>query len=360
MGRVTVEHNERDGDDIVFVRSYRDLRRAAQDWQTFSNDVLGRIQIPAEDKTRPFRQYPIEFDPPRHGAYRAVVQEMFNKPFDQSYIAGIEGLVSRMVQEARRQGTVDIVGDFALPLQSRALTHLLGMPESEADIWITWGLHVFRSKTGDDLDRANALNDYLASRLDRAGEEWPDSLFAHLGRVSFDGRALTQDEKMGFAHLVFAGGRDTVIRLVAGGIALLAQDPDAMARLRADPALAAVATEELVRVLSPLGFLGRVCPHGASLSGVTVAPGQRIALHFADANRDPEIFADPDRFVIDRRPNPHVGFGSGPHNCPGSAHARLLSRTVLQIVARTVPTLGVVGIGESFEQRFERMEVRFG
>jgi cytochrome P450 len=360
MGRTSIARNPTDGDDIVFVHGYRDLRRAAADWQTFSNDVLGRIQIPGEDKTRPFRQYPIECDPPLHGAYRAIVQDMFNKPFDPAFAAGIAALVDDMVAAAQTQGTVEVVADFALPLQSRALTHLLGMPLSEADLWIGWGMHVFRSPDGDDLGRAQGLIAYLGDRLDHAEARWPDSLFAHLGRVQFDGRPLTRDEKLGFAHLVFAGGRDTVIRTVAASIAWLAQTPADFARIKADPALAVPATEELVRVLSPLTYLGRVCPHGGEVAGTPVAPGQRIALCFADANRDPDVFAVPDLFDMDRRPNPHVGFGSGPHTCPGSAHARLLARTVMQTVARRVERLTVAADAPRFSDRFDRMEIGFG
>lgn len=359
MGRTTLTRNPVDGDDIVFVHGYRDLRRAAADWKTFSNDVLGRIQIPAEDKTRPFRQYPIELDPPLHGTYRAIVQDMFHKPFDPAFADAIAALVDDMVAAAQAQGRVEIVADFALPLQSRALTYLLGMPLSEADLWIGWGMHVFRSHDGDDLGRAQALIAYLSDRLSRAEADYPDSLFAHLCRARLDGRPLTQDERLGFAHLVFAGGRDTVIRTIAAAVTWLAQHPADLARLKTDPASALPATEELVRILSPLTYLGRVCPHGGVVADRPVAPGQRIALCFADANRDPEVFPAPDRFDIDRRPNPHVGFGSGPHNCPGSAHARLLSRTVMQTIARRVAALTVAPDAPPFTDRFDRMEIGF-
>ena len=212
----TVERNAEDGDDIVHVRAYRSLRQIAKDWQRFSNDALGRIQIPAEDKTRSFRQYPIEADPPQHTAYRALVQPAFNQPFDPAYAARIETLIDAMVSEVLARGEVEVVEGFALPLQSRALTHLLGMPMEEADLWIGWGLHAFRAETGYDLDRARRLVDYIADRLERAPQEWPDSLFAQLRTATLDGVPLPRDMQMGFAHLVFAGGRDTVIRLIAG------------------------------------------------------------------------------------------------------------------------------------------------
>lgn len=343
MAQIVIKREPQDGDEIVHIQSYRALRQTARNWTQFSNDVLGRIQIPAEDKTRDFRQYPIETDPPLHTAYRALVQDTFNKPFDPAYAAAIAALVDSMVTGALERGEVEVVEGFALPLQSRALTHLLGMPIAEADLWTGWGLHVFRAEHGYDLERAGRLVDYIADRLDRA-EQWPGSLFAYLRTAMFDGRPLTRDEQMGMAHLVFAGGRDTVIRLVSGGIAYLAQNPAILARLKAEPDLAVTATEELVRYMSPLPMLGRVCPAGAAIEGFIVAPGQRVALCYAEANRDPEVFSDPNQIIADRRPNPHVGFGSGPHSCPGSAHARLLSRTVMQCLARRVNTLSASGV----------------
>ncbi len=357
MAQVTIEFEPEDGDEIVHVHGYRALRQTARDWAQFSNDALGRIQIPAEDKTRTFRQYPIETDPPVHTAYRALVQGMFNKPFDPAYAALIESLVDQMLTDALDRAEVEVVSDFALPLQSRALTHLLGMPMSEADLWIGWGLHVFRAEHGYDLERARRLVDYIADRLDHA-DLWPGSLFAYLREAAFEGRPLTRDEQMGTAHLVFAGGRDTVIRLISGGIAYLAQNPAAFARLKAEPDLAVTATEELVRYLSPLPYLGRICREGASIEGVTVAPGQRVALCYGRANRDPDVFADPDQIIPDRRPNPHVGFGSGPHSCPGSAHARLLSRTVMQTLARRVTALTLSERDAPNGMTFEKLWVR--
>jgi cytochrome P450 len=358
MAKIITKHEPEDGDEIIFVESYRELRQTARNWAEFSNDVLGRIQIPAEDKTRTFRQYPIETDPPVHTAYRALVQDMFNKPFDPAYAASIVSLVDRMVTEAISAGEVEIVEEFALPLQSRALTHLLGMPMSEADLWTGWGLHVFRTEHGYDLKRAELLVDYIADRLDRA-ELWPGSLFAYLRTVHLDGRCLTRDEQMGLAHLVFAGGRDTVIRLISGGIAYLAQTPASFARLKANPQLAVTATEELVRYLSPLPYLGRICRHETEIAGVAVAAGQRVALCYGQANRDPEVFADPDQICPDRRPNPHVGFGSGPHSCPGSAHARLLSRTVMQTIANRVTSLATAAGDVPEGLVFEKLRIRF-
>jgi cytochrome P450 len=340
MTRPQTEVVQMDGEEIVLVRGLRDIRRVCMDWAHFSNDVLGRIQIPAEDKTRDFRQYPIEFDPPAHGAWRALVEDMFARPRSPEFQARIRDLVSGMVADLAKRGGGEIVRDFALPLQSRALAVLLDMPLSEGDLWASWGFHVFRSDGENDLDRAGALVRYLERTLDAATGD--DSFFGRLQRMTIDGRPLTRREQLGFAHLVFAGGRDTVINLISGGIGYLASNPDVFDQFKANPALAVPATEELVRFISPLSLLGRVCPGGGQINDKRVQPGQRVGLCFAQANRDPAIFDAPDTIRIDRNPNPHVAFGSGPHTCIGNAHARLLSRTVLTEFARVFDRLDVV------------------
>jgi cytochrome P450 len=225
---------------------------------------------------------------------------------------------------------VSVIDEFSLPLQNKALSILLEMPESEADVWMRFGTDVFRSGSAD------ALVDYLELQTDQADCEDTDSIFGVLKRAEYDGRPLTRDERLGFAHITFSGGRDTVISMLTGIVALFAVSPETHDDIRQNPVLIPSAAEELFRFISPLGILTRVCPHGGVVDGVDVAPGQRIAMCYARANRDPDVFPNPDAFVVDRKPNPHLAFGSGPHSCLGNAHARLLARTLMAEFATRV------------------------
>ncbi|MFN5059918.1 MAG: cytochrome P450 [Chloroflexota bacterium] len=331
VSTITVRRPDPAGDeDVVFVRGFRALKGALNDWRTFSSDTHGFLVLTPQDKTRTFRQYPFEFDPPTHTAYRALIEPFYKRALQPEYAARIQALIRRRVDVMLAAPQVSVIDEFSLPLQNKALTVLLEMPESEAEVWMRFGTDVFRSGSAD------ALVDYLEMQTDKADREDSDSIFGVLKRAEYDGRPLTRDERLGFAHITFSGGRDTVINMLTGIVALFAVAPDMLDAIRRNPGLIPSATEELLRFISPLGILTRVCPHGGAVDGVEVLPDQRIALCYARANRDPAVFDQPDTFIIDRKPNPHLAFGSGPHSCLGNAHARLLARTLMNEFATRV------------------------
>jgi len=153
---------------------------------------------------------------------------------------------------------------------------------------------------------------------------------------------LKREEMAGFANLVFAGGRDTVINTVCGILAWLSAHPEGLGFLRENPKRIPTAAEEFVRALSPLTHIGRTCPVDTEVHGVKVPAGHRISLCFASANFDETAFEVPEEVRLDRKPNPHVAYGSGPHMCQGAAHARLIIRTLLQKVCERVASLEVL------------------
>jgi cytochrome P450 len=123
-----------DGEDVTLVLRLQDARRAANDWQTFSSDHPFMVVLHPETDVRSVRQLPIETDPPDHTDYRRLVEPIFRRPLQSDYQAVIAALVEEAVAAALATGTVEVVRDLALPLQSRALTRLLGMPAAETDI----------------------------------------------------------------------------------------------------------------------------------------------------------------------------------------------------------------------------------
>ncbi|KAB2655038.1 MAG: cytochrome P450, partial [Verrucomicrobia bacterium] len=307
-----VLEGESRGEPIAMILRHEDVRRAAKDWKTYSSDAPFRVPIPSEEDVRSMRQLPIETDPPEHTDYRAIVEPFFRRAKDPGVIARVEALVDALLAGAMARDSVEVVREFALPLQSRALALLLAMPDAEAEIWIGWGTHVFRDGASGSKKGA-ALEEYLRAQFDRATASPGDDFFSALAAATYRGRPLTREEMMGFANLAFAGGRDTVIHSIASALAYLGRNPRALEYLREDPKRIVGAGEEFFRAFMPLTHIGRVCPADTNVHGVEVKAGGRASLCWASANLDETVFEAADEVRLDRRPNPHVAFGFGEH-----------------------------------------------
>ena len=232
------------GESIPMILRHEDVRKAAKDWKTFSSDAPFRVPIPSEEEVRSIRQLPIETNPPEHTEYREIVEPFFQRAKLPEVIAQVEALIGAKLSDALRRESIEVVNDFALPIQSRALTYLLNVPESEAETWIGWGLHVFKV-TGGEFKKGTTLEDYLHAQFDRAEAAPGADFFSALTKASFRGRTLTRDEMMGFGNLTFAGGRDTIIHSISSILAHFGRNPDALEYLRQDPKRIVHAGEEL-------------------------------------------------------------------------------------------------------------------
>ena len=329
------------GEMVPMILRHEDVRKAARDWKTFSSDAPFRVPIPSEEAVRTMRQLPIETNPPEHTEYRAIVEPFFARAKQPDVMAKVEALIAEKLCEALGRESVEIVNEFALPVQSHALTFLLNVPESEANTYIGWGMHVFKV-TGGEFKKGTSLEDYLHAQFDRAQANPGDDFFSALTRATYQGRPLTREEMMGFGNLTFAGGRDTIIHSISSIIAYFGRNPDALEYLRADPKRIVHAGEEFFRVFMPLTHIGRVCPVQTEVNGVTVPPDGRVSLGWASANFDETVFEAPEEIRLDRRPNPHISFGFGTHLCLGAPHARLIVRSLLQSLIAGVGRVAIL------------------
>lgn len=354
------------GETVPMILRHADVREAAKDWKTYSSDAPFRVPIPSEEEFRRMRQLPIETDPPAHTEYRKIVEPFFKRARDPEMIARVDALIEELLAEALHRDVTEIVREFALPAQSRALTYLLDVPEAEADTWIGWGIHVFGDKAPGERT-GHALENYLEAQFDRALENPGEDFFSALTRATYRGRPLTREEMMGYANLTFAGGRDTVIHTISAIFHHLATHSEALAFLREDPKRIDLASEEYFRVATPLTHIGRVCPVETDVHGFVVRPGGRVSLCWVSANRDETVFDDPHETKLDRKPNPHIAFGAGAHICLGAPHARLIVRSLLEALTRRVASITILDEVEHFENEaryrrangFESLTARF-
>ena len=338
-------------DSVTMLLRHKDVRKSAHNWKTFqSGAVPGRIVVPSEVNIRDTRQIPFEVDPPLHGEYRAIVEPWFKRPLQPEYQEKLTAQISAIIDEVLEKGNVEVVNDLALLLQSRALTLLLNSPYSESETWISWGTHVFRSE-GEALDgdKANILYHYIDENIERVIETPGEDMYSMLLSSDFQGRKLTKEEIKGVMVLTFAGGRDTVINAVTNTIAYLADHPKSLERLREEPELIGKSVEEFVRYFSPLTQMGRVVTEDTQVCEHAVKADSRISLCWASANRDAAVFDTPNEIVLDRKINPHVGFGFSHHNCLGATHARQILKILLNTIVERVGSLEILDCDENIE-----------
>ena len=356
-------------DPVTMLLRLKDVRKCAHNWQSFqSGAVPGRIVVPSEVSIRTTRQIPFEVDPPLHKDYRYLLEPWFKRPLQSDYQEQLHAQISELVENVATMKELEVVEEFALILQSRALTLLLNIPFAESEIWIKWGTHVFRSE-GEALDgeKAAILYDYIDEQIDKAIANPTDDLYSMLMAAEVNGKKLTKEEIKGVIILTFAGGRDTVINAVANTIAYLSEHPESLQRLRDEPEIRGRAIEEFIRYFSPLTHMGRVVTEDTQVCEHAVKADSRISLCWASANRDANVFENPNEVVLDRKLNPHVGFGFSHHNCLGATHARQILATLINVLCEKIETIDLLDTQENIEEwdefkrkvGYHRLKVKF-
>jgi len=338
-------------DPVVMALRHKDVRRCAHNWKTFQSGAeAGRIVIPSEVNIRDIRQIPFEVDPPMHGNYRALVEAWFKRPLEDEYQAELKRIIDTVVDDSLQKDVVEVIREFSLVLQSRALTLLFNVPFLESETWISWGTHVFRSEeTALDADKANVLYDYIDIQIEKSIKNPGNDFYSKLLASEVNGKKLTKEEIKGVIILTFAGGRDTVINIVSNSIAYFAEHPKALEKLRKEPENINFAIEELIRYFSPLTQMGRVVTEDAQVCEHAVKADTRISLNWASANRDASVFENANEVVLDRKINPHLAFGFGTHNCLGATHARQIMRVLIHTLIDKVESIEILDSKENIE-----------
>lgn len=343
--------NDQD-DPVMMILRHKDVRRCAFDWKTFSSQAKpGRIVVPSEVNIRDTRQIPFELDPPLHTEYRALVEEWFRRPLLPDYQEQLENIIEDCVEDALERDSIEIVSEFSLPLQSRALTLLLNTPNDEVETWISWGTHVFRSEdTNLDGGKAEILYSYIDQKIEEAIKNPGEDLYSVLLASQAQGRTLTKEEVKGVMILTFAGGRDTIINAVTNTIGYFAEHPKSLDKIREQPKMLGTAVEELIRYFTPLTHMGRVATNDTEVCDHAVKANTRISLCWASANRDAEVFEDPDEIILDRKKNPHLGFGFKHHKCLGAPHARQILKTLMIVLTNKVKEIEILEHQDNIEE----------
>jgi cytochrome P450 len=290
-------------------------------------------------------------DPPAHTRLRTLVQKAFTPRMVTGLRPRVEQLVDQMLTECGKRGEVDLMADFAMPLPATILAELLGIPARNQSSFLNWTRVVVESidpvshnlLSGDGVGARRELERYLTEIIDdRRARPRPD-LISSMVHAEADGERLTADELLEMCFLLTVAGLDTTANLIGNGVNALLRNPDQLERLRADPALIESGVEELLRYDAPIQASGRIVAEDVEVEGHSFRAGQTVGILLGAANRDPEVFTDPDRLDLSRSPNNHISFGRGIHFCLGASLARMQGAIAIAGLVQRFPALHQTG-----------------
>ncbi len=298
-------------------------------------------------------------EPPEHTRLRAPLARSFTpravQGLDARVAAIVDGLLDEMTGDGGQAGDRrgDLVERFTHPLPAAVIAELFGVPVDQRDWLAGWsakfGVVVFGAVNRPDYeDLARDAGEELEARLqplfERYRVEPEDNLLSLLLAREGQADGLTTTEILGACSLLLFAGHDTTASLLGSGMVALCRDPDARRRFaELEGAALDRAVEELLRFEAPAKAMMRTVAEAHDHDGRAFEAGQAVFMAILAANRDPRVFADADRLVLDRDPNPHLTFGHGHHFCLGAALARLEIRMALPALLRRFPSLALDG-----------------
>jgi cytochrome P450 len=310
-----------------------DTRLSADRITPFMESLPPARRMALSGLERILTRWAVFVDPPAHTRLRGLMNTAFTPRAIESLQPRIQAIVDRLIDAVMPAGRMDLIADFAYPLPATVIAGMLGVPDEDVERFKSWSdnLAAFvggAQATPSKYERAayglSEMDAYFRAIVrDRRGAKARDDIIGGLVAAEEDGRALSEDELVATAVLILFAGHETTANLIGNGLLALLKHPGEIARLRAQPQLAATAIEELLRYDSPAASVTRVAKQTVEYGGRRIAAGDRLFLMINSANRDGEQFPDPDRLDIGRAENRHIAFGYGPHYCIGAPLARL-------------------------------------
>ncbi|BBF81030.1 cytochrome P450 [Asticcacaulis excentricus] len=263
-----------------------------------------------------------------HQRLRRLVFGEFTPSQVERLKAGVEAYVSELFDAVGSE--FDFINDLAVHVPGRVIGRFLGVPDADCAQLREWSEDIVQYFDIDRTDKRKALAerttktfyDYLIDLSDERRKRPQDDLISRLLR-RWDAGELSEDEYISTCMLILMAGHGSTIDAMGNGLTALLTHPDQLQRLRADPGLMPTAIQEMFRYDAPLPFFHRLAAEDMEINGWEIPKGTKIGLLYASANRDPEAFADADRFDIARTPNRHLAFAAGPHFCLGNHLSRM-------------------------------------
>ncbi|HXC53495.1 MAG TPA: cytochrome P450 [Candidatus Limnocylindrales bacterium] len=369
------------GDCIPFwaVTRLDDIVRISKNPQVFENRprLAAFPEFDRDDEEDYPARHLLNMDPPEHAKYRRIVSSHFTPRAVERMKRGVDDITHELL-DAMMAGGGTIDGDFVELFSARlplaVLADLLGVPRADWELMFRWTNEIIgatdpeyraEGETAEQTDeRARlALFQYYAELVDERRKQPREDIITILATGKLDGEDIPPFELLSYLFLLVVAGNETTRNATTGGLLALLQNPGEMEKLRRNPGLINNAVEEIVRWTTPVIQFCRTPNQDVEVRGQKIRAGQNLTLFYPSANRDEDVFEDPDTFRIDRDPNPHVAFGMGEHVCLGANLARLELRSAFRTLLPRLEHIEVTGkverLRSSFVGGIKRMPIRY-
>ena len=326
---------------MTFVSRYRDILAILTDRR------FGRVPPPGHEVTgkrpaspfydRYIRVNLLETEGAAHRHLRRLLARALNPGRIAALATRIEAVARHLLGEVRAGTGVDFVARLAEPLPVIMIAELLGWPEAERHRLRPWSAAIVRlyekDASAQDEARAEAATREFATMLGRLADERKadprQDLVSELAAMEAAEDGLSREQLVSSCMLLLNAGHEATVNAAGNGLLALLRHPEAMARLRKEPALVECAVEEMLRYDPPLHLFHRFAQEDLTIGDRPIAAGEKVGLLYGSANRDAEIFEAPDAFDVARAPNRHLAFGAATHFCLGATLARLELKTLM-------------------------------
>jgi cytochrome P450 len=286
------------------------------------------------------RAPPITSDPPEHKPAKQLLLPPFTPDAMKKLEPRVRAICNDLIDEFIADGKCDAAARYTKHIPVRAIAHMLGIPEKDGDLFIKWIHGILELGIKDDnalMDAVREMTGYFAGHLEQRKANPTEDLISTLMKArDKDGNPLADEHVLGSLRLLLIAGIDTTWSAIGSSLWHLARTPDDRERLVREPALIPTAVEEFLRAYSPV-TMAREVMKDTTVSGCPVRKNNMVLLSFPAANRDPAMFPDADKVVIDRKENRHAAFGLGIHRCIGSNLARMEMIVAIEEWLKRIP-----------------------
>jgi len=309
-----------------------------------------------------------QMDGPEHIRYRGVLQPWFAPKALSQREGEIRPICERFFNELALKGAsgvIDLAEDFAYWFPLRVVCALLGLPEDQDRVILNLAAQVFSFEApgAEGQSGHEQLMNYFKAVADDRRANPTEDLSSYLVQATLDGKPLEDRELLAYFLIMATAGHDTTSSAITGGIKALIEHPDQLQVLRQDRSKVRSAVEEILRWVTPTIHFARTAASDYELRGQIIRKGETVVLYYSSANRDEDVFKEPEKFNIRRSPNPHLSFGSGPHACLGMQLARMEIRCFLEVFLERVEHMEIIGptpsIAASLVTRLAHLPVRY-